>query len=262
MAVDHSLTYKVRSLRNLPHRMRLRAIEREIRRLVLKPGLTYADFGCSNGFLTALVAGWIRPGRTIGLDRSEEQVRLANMHHPEIEFVQFDLCEAGSGPLQGDFVTCFETLEHVGNLEAAVGNLLSAIRPGGAALVTVPIEMGPRGVAKFAVKMAAGFDLSELPQSPGLLRRYIGALLTGDRMSRFRNDRSGWGTHFGFDYRDVDAALTRRNAAFEACNSGTTRFYRIRGESYGQANAALRPNVTSHHAGAVPVSAPLPPTAR
>jgi SAM-dependent methyltransferase len=228
MALDHSLTYRVHSLRNLPHRMRLRAIEREARRLNLGAGLSYADFGCSGGYITERVRRLTRAGRAWGFDHLEAHLARGRRQYPAIEFSLIDLNQPNAEVPPCDFVSCFEMLEHVGNLEAAIGNLLAAIKPGGMALVTVPIEIGPQGIAKFIAKMAYGYSLSELPQAPALFRRYVMALLTGARMSRFRDQRRGWGTHFGFDYRDVDDALWRYGEPFRAWNHGTTRFYCIR----------------------------------
>ncbi len=227
MPHDHSLTYRLPALRNLPHRMRLRAIEREVRLLSLSPGLAYADFGCSNGYITARVRQLTQASSALGFDHNAEHLERARAHYPTIEFRLLDLNQSSSEMSPCDFVTCFETLEHVGNLEAAIDNLLAAVRPGGIILATVPIEIGPRGIIKFAAKMAYGYKLSQLPQTPGLLRRYVVALLTGARISRFRDQRRTWGTHFGFDYRDLDDVLKRRRVHFQAWNSGMTRFYRI-----------------------------------
>jgi SAM-dependent methyltransferase len=225
--LDHSLTYRVRALRNLPHRMRLRTIEREVRRLNLAPAGTYADFGCSNGYITERVRRLTRAGQAWGFDYLEAHLARARALYPKIEFIRIDLNRPNNGVPKCDLVTCFETLEHVGDLDVAVDNLLSALAPHGTALFTVPIEIGARGALKFALKLAYGYDLSELPQQPSRFRRYVSALLIGGRISQFRDRRSGWGTHFGFDYREVDDVLQRREVRFETWNSGTTRFYRI-----------------------------------
>jgi SAM-dependent methyltransferase len=243
VAFDHSLTYRVRALRNMPHRMRLHAIERGVRRLNLDTGLSYADFGCSNGYITERVRRLTRAGRSWGFDHLEEHLAQGCRQYPAIEFSLIDLNQPNAEVPQYDFVSCFETLEHVGNLEAAIGNLLAAIKPGGTALVTVPIEIGPQGIVKFVAKMAYGYSLSELPRAPALFRRYVVALLMGARMSQFRDRRRGWGTHFGFDYRDVDDALWRHGVPFRAWNSGTTRFYCIQKISpIGPALAAAGPS--------------------
>lgn len=226
--VDHSLTYRVRTVRNLPHRVRLRAIEGLIRTLDLPQGPKYADFGCGGGYVTEHVRRLIAAREAYGFDTVEEQCQAGRASYPGIQFERFDLVHAHDSPVRCDLVTCFETLEHVGCLDRAVANLLSAAAPGGTLLISVPIEIGPIGLAKFALKLAYGYNLSELPSMPGLLRRYLWALLTGARISRFRDDRPRWAGHFGFDHRDLDDLLSQAEFEVRRWNSFTTRFYVVR----------------------------------
>jgi hypothetical protein len=48
--VEHSLTYKKKSLRNLPHFLRLKKIQMTIDGLLPQAPFDYFDVGCSNGF--------------------------------------------------------------------------------------------------------------------------------------------------------------------------------------------------------------------
>ena len=93
--------------------------------------------------------------------------------------------------------------------------------------VTVPIEIGWIGFLKYVVKrFVFRYDLPLLCSD----RQYAAALLKGERISRFRPPAPGYGTHFGFDYRDVDEILARKaQARVESWNSGTARFYFIGG---------------------------------
>lgn len=101
------------------------------------------------------------------------------------------------------------------------------LRRGGHALVSVPIEIGIWGIAKFLVKTPLyGYSMDELPGAD-VSGAYVGALLRGRDISRFRAARAGWGTHFGFDYREVDRLLREQGAHFRARNVFTTRYYVI-----------------------------------
>jgi SAM-dependent methyltransferase len=227
MAIDHSLTYRVRSLRNVPHRLRLRDIETLVRRLDPPAGAVYADFGCSNGFVTARVAWLIGAAQTLAFDHLPAHLERGRSLHPDITFSPLDLNDRASPVPRCQFVTCFETLEHVGDLDAAVAVLARSLARDGKGLISVPIEIGWRGLVKFLVKVGLyRYDLAELPARPGAWR-YLRALLANQRMSRFRDRRAGWGTHFGFDCRDVDETLARHGIAFCALNRGFTRFYLI-----------------------------------
>jgi 2-polyprenyl-3-methyl-5-hydroxy-6-metoxy-1,4-benzoquinol methylase len=228
MAVDHSATYRTFTFRNLPHLLRLRAIESELRRLPVPRSPTYADFGCSNGFLTERVASLVAASSGTGFDHQAENLDLARRRYPHLVFCSIDLNRPVSEAPRFDLVTCFETLEHVGDMDAALGNVVAAIKPGGIGILTVPIEVGPKGLLKFLVKMLYGYSLKELPNGERLRMAYLKSLLVNERISRYRERRAGWGTHFGFDYRDLDDRLRQLGVPFSAVTRGFARFYFVR----------------------------------
>jgi 2-polyprenyl-3-methyl-5-hydroxy-6-metoxy-1,4-benzoquinol methylase len=224
---DHSITYRDGRIKNLPHRMRLRSIFALLHSVDFADK-NYADVGCSNGYITALVNERFHPARACGLDANEPNLQRARAEHPGIDFRSANINEPMNDGFSTTYhvVTCFETLEHVGDLDNAIDNLLRVTRPGGVLFVSVPIEIGLRGALKFAAKLVYGYRLNELPQTDGLYWKYIRALLLGERISSFRDKRPGWGTHFGFDYRAVDDIFRRRSIPFVARNDFTTRLYR------------------------------------
>jgi SAM-dependent methyltransferase len=227
--VDHSLTYTSGGLKNIPHVARLRTILSMLDAEAPLSGASYADVGCSNGYVTSIVSERIGAAETVGFDHSEQQLAAARERHPDLEFRPIDLNLPPASPRRFDLVTCFEVLEHVGHLGNALDNLVAMTRPGGLLLVSVPIEVGVRGTAKFLAKtLIYRYRLDELPPGPNLGMRYLAALLGGRRMSAFRDARDGWGTHFGFDYRDVDDHLRSLSLPARTRNSVTTRFYAVR----------------------------------
>jgi 2-polyprenyl-3-methyl-5-hydroxy-6-metoxy-1,4-benzoquinol methylase len=229
MAVDHSATYRTFKFRNLPHLLRLRAIESELRRLAVPRSPTYADFGCSNGFLTQRVASLVAASSGTGFDHQPENLELARSRYPHLAFCSIDLNRPAGAGTRFDLVTCFETLEHVGDMGAALDNVVAAIKPGGIGILTVPIEIGPKGLLKFLVKtLLYGYSLNELPNGKHLRLAYLKSLLANERISKYRERRAGWGTHFGFDYRDVDDRLRQLGVPFSAVTRGFARFYFIR----------------------------------
>ncbi len=232
MPIDHSRTYTEIRFRNVPHLIRLRAILRQVPALQsrLPTGahpIRYADFGCSNGLITERVATLLAPCEAEGFDFNEENLQIAREARKGVKFSKINLnAEVGIRD-RYDFVTCFETLEHVGNVKNAVRNIVSSLRPGGLGLIVVPIEHGPIGLMKFAVKLAYGYKLCELGNGMSICS-YLCHLLTNRRMSDVRDPaRSGWGTHFGFDYRDVADALASESCQFSSYRIGFNRFYEI-----------------------------------
>jgi SAM-dependent methyltransferase len=224
MLTDHSKTYRLSDIRNIVHVMRLRAILRIIEEKITNPVDTYADYGCSNGFITSKIAGKLKVRVAEGFDYTDNVLVGAQLH-PEIRFARFNL-NVVNDVKRYDLVTCFETIEHVGNMEIAIQNVCRSRAPGGLLLVTVPIEIGWIGFLKYVIKrLLFRYDLP-LACSDW---QYTVALLKGDRIKHFRHPAEGYGTHFGFDYRDVDDLLrSRGDITFDSWNFGSTRFYLVR----------------------------------
>lgn len=230
MKRDHSQIYKGKSLKNWHHRQRLREIEKIIREEshVGDDTLKYADVGCGTGFMTAVVAHRLKPAEVYGFDHSEH-LEVAREKHPPYHFEFLELNELADVGTY-DFVTCFETIEHVGDPLSALDNLLRMSKQGGTLLLTAPIEVGPIGVLKFLAKtILYKYKLDELPgKGANLYLEYLTALLTNKDISSFRDRRFGWGTHFGFDYRRIDDFLKSRGISFRTRNVVATRFYIVK----------------------------------
>lgn len=215
------------------HQFRLRKLVRILANYDFSDG-SYADVGCGDGFATAQIMRATRARSCDGMDVDPTLLDAGRRHFRQIRFTQFNLNNPPDHTLpQYDFVTCFETLEHVINLADAIGTLLALTKPGGYLLMTVPIEVGPIGVAKFVTKVVLRGDrLTEAfaPQ-PGLHRRYFRALLFDQGIHEFRlqtNHGAWWPGHWGFDYRFIDSWLRTRGVPSESFRFLTTRFYQVR----------------------------------
>lgn len=230
MAYDHSQTYRSFKLRNIPHLLRIRKIKSVLSKFTTGNVNSYADFGCSTAYLTNLVAGHIGATDVYGFDHSQEHLDAGKGKYPDITFAAVDLNKEEPADKTFDFVTCFETFEHVGELQNAVMHVESAISKGGSALFVVPLESGFRGTIKFLLKtIIYRYKLNELDEAAGFYKTYLGSLMKGEQMSKYRRPaRSHWGTHFGFEAKDVDAILATNKCDFKAFNAGFNRFYLIR----------------------------------
>ena len=228
MAIDHSQTYTTKSLRNFPHRVRLNAIISLLDGLCLSSNISYADFGCSNGYITDLIAKRYAIKCVYGFDCETDLLAIAAEKYPAIQFSLTDL----NNPIADgtfDVVTCFETLEHVGKPDIALYKLLASCREGGRVIVTVPIETGPLGLLKFLAKVVIyrhryQAEIDELFDNNSV-GHYIWRLVRNMDISSVRDDRTRWGTHFGFDYRIIDRFLAREAIIHRSWRAGTTRFY-------------------------------------
>lgn len=227
-AYDHSITYRKLTLRNIPHIIRLRGILNLVRKNKNEATPSYLDIGCSNGYITNVLSKELGAKRVKGLDHNVENLDVAKKSHTQIEFDFVDLNKLSTPTEKYSFITCFETLEHVGDLRAAVQNIINYADKGATIIISVPIEIGFFGVIKFLAKtLMFGYKLDEFSTKVSWLV-YFQKLVRGKRISTFRDPRGGWGTHFGFDYRDVDEivlSLAKNSTQF---NSFTTRFYIVK----------------------------------
>jgi SAM-dependent methyltransferase len=222
---DHSQTYKKISFRNIGHIFRAREIFRAISAMPIPSAPTYFDVGCSNGYFTARIGDRIGAQSVVGWDHSQPHIDAARQLYPHLEFRLIDLNAAGSRDEKADIVTCFEVLEHVGDVDAALDNLIEMTKPSGTVFITVPIEAGAIGAVKFLIKTRMlGYRLDELSKDSVIQRTYLWDVIRGRDISRFRSSRQGWGTHFGFDYRPFELEVKSRLRSVRAWTVGTTRF--------------------------------------
>ena len=235
--IDHSLTYKKISIKNIPHYLRLRKILSILEKENIQAlGNSYADVGCSNGYITNKVAVRFGFAKVTGYDHNQENLIIGRLKYPLISFESIDLNHLEHIQEFYDVLTCFETLEHVGNLQNSIVNILNLANSSTSrVIISVPIEIGFWGVLKFVVKSwILNYPLSELPGNVSKMS-YLKELLKGGDISKFRDNRVGWGTHFGFDYRIIDKHLINKKLKFQAFNYFTTRFYIISLQNFDKA---------------------------
>jgi len=105
------------------------------------PGGRLLDIGCSFGmFLREAVAHY----SCTGMDVSPEVVASAAANVPGATFLAGKLPHIPCSNL--DVITALDVIEHVDDLDAALAAIRSALRPGGVALVVVPVYDGPLGL--------------------------------------------------------------------------------------------------------------------
>lgn len=224
MATDHSLTYKKVSFKNVPHILRKNILEKEISKLP-KNVDSYADFGCSNGFLTDIFRKILKPKKSYGFDYTDN-IEKARTNHPEINFDYKNLNIDQTFEHQYNIVSCFETLEHVGNEFNALKTLKNASANKSIILISVPIEIGIIGIAKYLVKRFIFRYKLSLNSNDF---EYFKALILNKNISVFRKNQDHYGSHFGYDYRNTDLHVDEifSSRLIKKWNKGSSRFYKI-----------------------------------
>ena len=118
--------------------------------------------------------------RLFGFDHSIELLaaaRARNFDNAVFDYVDLNQ-PPGTRERLFDVVTCFETLEHVGNVPNAIETLLASCKPGGTLLISVPNELGLPGLKYGARKVfrRRPYESFFRQQSES---RYVWRLLTG-----------------------------------------------------------------------------------
>lgn len=208
----HETTYGAKAgVASRVHRARLKRELEVLNSLVLPKTGRLADFGCSNGFLldsmqrgVPRLQGW----ECVGFDRKSELLDLAEKRQlPRTAYRQLDL-NVSHDVGRFDLITCFETLEHVGDYQSAVRNLLRACADGGHLVISVPYEIGMPGLVKFLGRMALRKNPYHDFFDNRSKLRYLLALLFRRPMDAFRQPaQNGWSVHLGFDNGVFEAFL-------------------------------------------------------
>ena len=225
----HETTYRKRNPVGWVHRNRLQAVAAALDRHLAKSSLSWLDAGCSNGFIVSEIVART-PGRfrlVVGFDNTAELVERARARNlAGTRFETFDLNRVQPAAERFDVVTCLETLEHVGNVENAVANLVDRVTAGGLLLLSVPNETGLPGLVKLAGRAAVRRTPYDDFFADGGRARYVARLLFNRRIDGFRKPGlSGYGPHLGFDYRTLEdhlRAVYVGNGILEPCGREIT----------------------------------------
>lgn len=102
----------------------------------IKPGMRVVDLGCGVGMTTQLLAELVGPtGKVIGVDYSAAQVKQARALLPpgvsNVSFAERSAISTGLPREAFDLVYCRFLLIHLSDPEAALGEMLALLKPGG-----------------------------------------------------------------------------------------------------------------------------------
>jgi SAM-dependent methyltransferase len=177
------------------------------------------DYGCGDGTFVAMIHADFR--ETVGADIDAGEVdecarRLGGL--PGVRFAVTREIERGSARAW-DVVTCMEVLEHCVEDERrrVIGVLADSVAPGGIAIVSVPIEIGPSLAGKQFFRALAGlrrfgdYAYRERYSPSDMIRGVLGRPVTRVPVERVVPDGVyRYYGHKGFDYREVERELAGR----------------------------------------------------
>jgi len=104
----------------------------------------YLDVGCGNGFITEYVA--VDFDEVVGIDMERERLEDFRAHakwKPTYRVLEMSAASIEFPDNFFSFITAFEVLEHVADLEKSADEMVRACRPGGVLAVSVPQRWFP-----------------------------------------------------------------------------------------------------------------------
>ena len=202
----HSRQYATGKILKYWHLRRLYNTLKEINKIVHKFDIkTTIDTGSSDALVTRLIKDQYPHIQSIASDFKRYPVSHVN----EDDFIIVDLLDSKHTSERFDLVTCFETLEHVGNLKTAISNLIDLVNLNGILFITVPVEVGFYGILKTFPKLFTNhYKFNELCCSRV---SYFISLFTGHSSNK-RNELDHYGYHFGFSHKKLLKILYNNNS--------------------------------------------------
>ncbi len=206
--ICHERSYSRRYPGSFVHRARLSAFIDILWRHLNGDVATWADFGCSNGFIIESVVktGRLNYQSLVGLDHSQPLLEEARRKKiPKTVFEYYDLNGDPSPAMNRRLVTCLETLEHIKDYRRGFRHLYHHLAEDGMLVITVPNETRIPGLLKYFGRYLARRNPYEDFFDDKSRLDYILSVAAGRDIERFRDSgRSGHGPHLGFDYRRLE----------------------------------------------------------
>jgi SAM-dependent methyltransferase len=108
----------------------------------LSPAATLIEIGCSTGHLLQDLRATHPSVRLIGLDLILSGLRKARATQPDVVLAQADACHLPIADSSADAVLSVNLLEHVPDDMMALSEIRRVLRPGGKAVLVVPVAPG------------------------------------------------------------------------------------------------------------------------
>lgn len=110
-------------------------------------GIVFLDVGCGTGVKTISLAHAFPRSRVIGLDLTENSLRMARrfaskMKVQNVDFVRCDVMAPLPIPVQVDFVICLGVVHHLSKPSTGLRHIAEVMKPGACALIFLYGKLG------------------------------------------------------------------------------------------------------------------------
>lgn len=108
--------------------------EQAIERMIVPAGARVLDVGCGNGWATRLLAEQASAGRAVGIDISDDMIRLARESSAGIDNLEFHVASAERLPFDDESFThafSMESIYYYEDMATALGEIRRVLQPAG-----------------------------------------------------------------------------------------------------------------------------------
>ena len=206
---SHEDSYKGLGISTFIHRARLKKIFSIFSTINIPEKGSYADFGCSNGYIIAKLRDQIfeeNNWKLYGFDYYDSLLKIAKEKDtPNTEFNKIDLNQHSTNwEKRFDIVSCFETIEHLGKFRNAISTIIMSCKNGGTIIISIPNENNLPGLLKFLTrKIVRRNTYGSFFDGKSQIRYLLNLILNRSNEAYRSPDADGWGPHLGFDWRSV-----------------------------------------------------------
>lgn len=183
-------------------------------------GKRILDFGSGDGtFLALAMMADAPPASAVGaelLDDVVEDCRARYAAESRMSFVRVTALDTPEHAHTYDAVFCMEVLEHVVDWEPELARMARLLKPGGALIVSVPVETGIPVLVKQIVRAFAGWRrIGHYPGTTSYSWRELASAVFAGRTQHVRRPVFDLGSgpchdHFGFNWRLLHERLKRQ----------------------------------------------------
>lgn len=176
----------------------------------LAPALI-VDYGGGDGALCRSAAEFWPGAQILCFEPAPQLAAQARVLLADTPQAQVVTDEAALPAAAADLLFCTEVLEHLPAVETAraLDEIVRILRPGGHAVIGVPVEIGPPALAKGlfrAMRRPGDFDAT----AGAILQAVAGRPPQPRPLAEISPGRAYFPHHAGFDHRPLVAEITRR----------------------------------------------------
>ena len=95
---------------------------------------TVIDLGCGPGYTTGMLQYTLSPDTLVGIDNSEQVLKVAKIRFPKFQFIQHDVLSCPF-PIQPDLIYCRFLLSHIKDIKHAASQWFSQLNPEGILII-------------------------------------------------------------------------------------------------------------------------------